>query len=367
MQRFKESRCIFVVHNFGYQGIYPVNKLVPNPNGTVPFIVKNVDIDDLGLGGTPAYEHLIYQYPPHERSFDGDDGNVWNLTKGAIMTSDRLLTVSPGYASEMRTPAGGFRLDGLIKQREFFLAGILNGIDVVAWDPRTDSAIAMNYDLDTLAEGKTACKLSLQEKVGLAQDRDIVLAGFVGRLTDQKGVDIILEAIDWMMADTGNGITGRIQVFLMGNGDEHFVKQIYHACQRYPGRVAGIKFCPTLEHMLYAGCDILLMPSRYEPCGLPQMCAQRYGTVPVVTLCGGLKDSVVVEPPEAATGFGIFPLNVHKFKEVCYKAFDTYYNHREQFQSMQARGFKTDFSWCPRIDEYERNFDWALNDPPYVR
>lgn len=367
LQRFTNSRCIFVVHNFGYQGIYPCNKLVPNPNGTLPIIVKNVDVDDLGLGGTGAWEHMIYQYPPHERSFDGDDGNVWNLTKGALMTCDRLLTVSPGYAGEMKTAVGGFRLDALIRQREFFVKGILNGIDVVAWDPRTDTAIALNYDLDTLAEGKAVCKRSLQEKVKLNQDAGVVLAGFVGRLTDQKGVDIILQAIDWMMADTGNGVTGRIQVLLMGNGDEHYVKDIYQVCQRHSGRLAGIKFDPAIEHMLYAGCDLLLMPSRYEPCGLPQMCAQRYGTVPVVTLCGGLKDSVIVEPPESATGFGIWPLNIHKFKETCYKAFDTYLNRPEEFKAMQARGFVTDFSWCPRIDEYEETFDWALSDPPYVR
>ncbi|CAK9031828.1 unnamed protein product [Durusdinium trenchii] len=117
---------------------------------------------------------------------------------------------------------------------------------------------------------------------------------------------------------------------------------------------------------MYAGSDFLLMPSRYEPCGLPQMCAQRYGTIPIVTVCGGLKDSVVVDPPEA-TGFGIFPLEFGKFKEIVYKACDTYFHNAEHFAEMQSRGFVTDFSWCVRIDEYEKNIDWTLNDPPYVR
>lgn len=365
--RYRDSRCIFVVHNFGYQGIYPCNKLMNFDGCALPSIVKNVDIHDFGLDGTGAYEHMIYQYPPHERSYDGDDGNVWNLTKGAIMTCDRLLTVSPGYATEMKTREGGFRLEELVKQKEFFMVGILNGIDVAAWNPRTDKLLACQYDVDSLAEGKAMCKRQLQEKVGLSTDPDLILASFVGRLTDQKGLDLICEALEWMMQDTGNGVTGRIQIFLMGNGDDNYVRLIHSAADRFPGRVAAHKFVPELEHILYAGSDFLLMPSRYEPCGLPQMCAQRYGCVPIVTLCGGLKDSVIVEPPEEATGFGILPLSIHKFKEVSYSAFDTFLNRPEEYRAMQRRGFETDFSWCPRIDDYEKNMDWALGDPPYVR
>eukprot|EP00929_Paragymnodinium_shiwhaense_P034200 TRINITY_DN18641_c0_g1_i1.p1 TRINITY_DN18641_c0_g1~~TRINITY_DN18641_c0_g1_i1.p1 ORF type:complete len:611 (-),score=149.70 TRINITY_DN18641_c0_g1_i1:218-2050(-) len=365
--RYKDSRCIFVVHNFGYQGIYPLNKLVPSSEGPIPIIVKNVHIGDLDLDHTCAYEHLIYQYPDHERNYDGDDGNVWNLTKGAVLTCDRLLTVSEGYAEEMKTPEGGFRLDGLVKIREFFHGGILNGIDVGTWNPRSDPHIAQKYDQSTLAEGKAKCKQQLQEEVGLNQDAGIVLVSFVGRLTHQKGIDLIFEALDWLMHDTGNGITGRVQVFLMGNGDECHVNHMKHMAQKYPGRIAAHAFTPRLEHLLYAGSDLLLMPSRYEPCGLPQMCAQRYATVPIVTLCGGLKDSVVIEPEEEATGFGILPLDINKLKEITYKALDTYYNRPEDFRGMQLRGIKTNFSWCRRIDEYEKNFDWAMHDPPYVR
>jgi starch synthase len=123
--RYTESRCIFIVHNFGYQGIYPLNKLVPSDRGPIPVIVKNIYIEDLGLENTTAGEHLIYQYPEHERNYHGDDGNVWNLTKGALLTCDRLLTVSPGYADEMKTSEGGFRLDNLVRQREFFFEGHL--------------------------------------------------------------------------------------------------------------------------------------------------------------------------------------------------------------------------------------------------
>lgn len=366
-QRFKDARCVFIVHNFGYQGIYPHNKLVPNPNGTIPHILKNVDIADFGLDGTAAYEHMVYQYPAHERNYHGDDGNVWNLTKGALMTADRLLTVSPGYASEMMTPDGGFRLEELVKQKAFVLNGILNGIDVVTYNPKTDQLIEMNYTVDTVEEGKRHCKVQLQERVGLDKNVEMVVVGFVGRLTAQKGIDLILEAMEWMMTDTGNKINGHVQFLFLGNGDERYVQAIREQTKRWPGRVSGMPFDPQLEHVLYAGSDFLMMPSRYEPCGLPQMCAQRYGTVPIVTLCGGLKDSVIVEPEDQATGFGILPLDIHKYKEVSYEALETYYLRREQFNAMQRRGLQMDFSWVPRIDEYEKNLDWALGDPPYVR
>merc|ERR1712039_953522 len=239
--------------------------------------------------------------------------------------------------------------------------------DIVAWNPRTDPLLVSRYDQSCFEEGKRECKLQLQAKVGLQQDPDIVLVAFVGRLTMQKGIDMICEALEWMMTDTGNMVTSRVQVLLMGNGDECHVQQISHQAHRFPGRVAGIKFDPQIEHMLYAGSDILLMPSRYEPCGLPQMCAQRYGSVPIVTLCGGLKDSVIVEPEDQATGFGILPLNINKFKEITYKALDTFYHKPEVFRGMQERGMETDFSWCPRVDEYEMNIDWTLGDPPFVR
>jgi len=366
-QRYVESRCIFVVHNFGYQGIYPHNKLVDNPDGCIPMVMKNVDVWDLGLGDTGAYEHLVYQYPPEKRSFDGDDGNVWNLSKGALLTCDRLLTVSPGYANEMKTFEGGFSLEEIAKSKEFFFTGILNGIDVHAWNPRTDPHIAVQYNLDNMVEAKRVCKLQLQERVGLEQNEDVALVGFVGRLTHQKGIDLILESLEWMMTPDGNPVTGKVQVLLIGNGDEHYVHQLNHIAHRFPGRCIWQQFEPLLEHLLYAGADMLFMPSRYEPCGLPQMCAQRYGAVPIVTMCGGLNDSVVVEPESEATGFGILPLSACKLKEVAYKAVETYYNKPDEFRAMQIRGFQTDFSWGPRIDEYEKTFDWAMTDPPFVR
>merc|ERR1719387_2764117 len=130
---------------------------------------------------------------------------------------------------------------------------------------------------------------------------------------------------------------------LMGNGDECYVHALQELKHRYHGRAVGVNFEPSLEHLAYAGSDLLLMPSRYEPCGLPQMCAQRYGSVPIVTLCGGLRDSVIVEPPEEATGFGILPLNIHKLKETLYASAETYFVDPERFRSMQRRGMMADF------------------------
>lgn len=364
---FTESRCIFVVHNFGYQGIYPLNKLVPSDSGPLPVIIRNVGLEDLGLDPAYTWNDMIYEYPPHERQYEGDDGKVINLSKAALMTSDRILTVSPGYACEMKTEAGGFRLQEVANMRNFHLAGILNGIDTGHWNPSTDTNLNANYDANYFVPHRATNKKQLQERLGLRVDPDIALVSFVGRLTDQKGIDMIIEAIDWLMKDTGNGVTGHVQLIMMGHGDAHHAEGLKGAEQKHPGLVCGyVGFDPQVEHIVYGGSDLFLMPSRYEPCGLPQMYAMRYGCIPVVTLCGGLKDSVVTEPPEEATGFGIHPLTDGKFKEVTYKALECYFRDKEQFQAMQERGMRKDFSWCRALDQYEQNIDWTLGDKPYV-
>eukprot|EP00746_Dinoflagellata_sp_MGD_P019187 gnl/MRDRNA2_/MRDRNA2_14456_c0_seq1.p1 gnl/MRDRNA2_/MRDRNA2_14456_c0~~gnl/MRDRNA2_/MRDRNA2_14456_c0_seq1.p1 ORF type:complete len:638 (+),score=115.92 gnl/MRDRNA2_/MRDRNA2_14456_c0_seq1:79-1914(+) len=364
---YNQARCIFVVHNFGYQGIYPLNKLVPSDRGPLPVIIKNVGIEDLGLDPNYAGKDLIYVYPPHDRSYDGDDGHVLNLSKAALMTADRILTVSPGYAAEMKTAEGGFRLEELVKMRDFHVAGILNGIDVVSWNPMTDPMVSVKYGATDFVPARAANKRQLQERLNLRQEPNVAIVSFVGRLTDQKGIDMLIECVDWMMKDTGNGVTGRVQLIMMGHGDTIYGDGLRAAENKYKGTVCGyVGFDPDVEHMIYAGSDLFIMPSRYEPCGLPQMYAMRYGCVPIVTLCGGLKDSVVIEPPDQATGFGIKPLNSNKFKEVTYQALETYHQRPKEFQAMQLRGMNMDFSWCRALDQYEQHIDWTLNDRPYI-
>lgn len=364
---YKDARCLFVVHNFGFQGVYPLNKLVPSDRGPIPVIVKNIGVEDLGLDPQFASNDLIYVHPEHDRSYAGDDGHVLNLSKAALMTSDRILTVSPGYAEEMKTVEGGFRLQDVVKLRQSGMAGILNGIDVAHWNPNTDPLLSEGYGTTNFVAGRKACKKQLQERLNLRVDPDVALVAFVGRLAHQKGIDIILEAVDWLMTDTGNGVTGKVQIILMGHGDVGYGEGLRNAENKYKGLVCGyVGFDPDVEHMIYGGSDLFFMPSRYEPCGLPQMYAMRYGCVPIVTLCGGLKDSVVTDPPEEATGFGISPLTSPKFKEVTYEALVMFHKNKEEFQAMQLRGMKKDFSWCRALDQYEEHIDIALWDRPYV-
>merc|ERR1712039_838064 len=284
---------------------------------------------------------------------------------GALICCDRILTVSPGYAQEIQTPEGGFRLDGTLAWRRFFLAGILNGIDQ-SWNPRTDKEIAATFDTADLS-GKLVCKLALQKKLGLREDSDACVMSFVGRLTAQKGVDLLGAAVEWLMEDHKDGLNN-VQLIMMGNGEPCFRNMLMWAETRWKGRVCGYAgFCPHVEHEIIAGSDLFLMPSRYEPCGIPQMCAMTYGTIPLVHATGGLRDSVRswYADESTATGFHIFPLNEASFKSVIFDAIAVFFRSPEAYRQMQVRAMQEDFSWKKSIDEYERHIDWTLSDPPF--
>lgn len=355
---YQHSRCIFIVHNMGYQGAYPWE--------------DGAQFNNLGLH-EQARNDLFFVYPEHMRTWELDKGECLNLTKGGIMTSDRVLTVSKNYANEIQTQEGGFLLQEVARCKGAVLQGIQNGIEDT-WDPITDREIAANFHADDMS-GKKKCKKALQEELGLQVDDGVALIGFVGRLTWQKGVDIIQEGVvDWLMKDEGNGVTGRVQLIMMGNGEDHLSHWLRDMESRFKGRFCGYAgFSPKVERSMMAGCDFLLMPSRYEPCGIPQMVALTYGTVPIVHATGGLKDSVKnvrnQDPgvQEVANGYWLDPLSSDNMKEVLYAALETYQKRPEEHSRLMKNGLKCNFYWPNAVEEYEKNFDWTLSDQPLYR
>lgn len=354
---YHHARCLFVIHNLGYQGCYPLRLGLPNTQQYCNFAQLGLPFAALG--------DLLYQYPLHERTFEGDTGETLNLTKGGLICCDRILTVSPGYADEIRTPEGGFRLNDVVASKSFFLAGILNGIDD-SWNPAIDKAIESQFSTEDLS-GKQDCKRALQQKLGLNVDPDVCVMSFVGRLTAQKGIDILGSVVEWLMEDNKDGLN-RVQLIMMGNGESSFGDMLKWAESRWKGRVCGYYgFSPQVEREVLAGSDYFLMPSRYEPCGIPQMCSMAYGTIPIVHATGGLRNSVrsYYAEEETSTGFHVFPLNGDSLKKVMFDALDVFFRKPQVLVEMRQRAMAQDFSWPRAIDEYERHMDWTLADPPF--
>mmetsp|Transcript_69737 Transcript_69737/g.145729 ORF Transcript_69737/g.145729 Transcript_69737/m.145729 type:complete len:765 (+) Transcript_69737:113-2407(+) len=338
---YSQARCLYVIHNMGYQGQY-------HSVNACDFF--NID---------------------HQAAGDILLGNCINLTKGAVICCDRVLTVSPNYAWEIQTREGGFGLDEYVrgKANSLRLSGILNGIDD-CWNPAIDTKIARNFCERDFLEGKKFNKTELQRRLGLRQDPSAIVLGFIGRLTWQKGVDVLADCIGWLMEDTGNGVTGRAQLIMMGNGEERYANALRWAEGTFQGRVCGyVGFDPKVEHQMMAGCDLFIMPSRYEPCGLPQMYAQAYGTLPVVHATGGLKDSVrdISEGLNVATGFHVSYMTTDKVKAVLWKAMEMYFKAPRDFQKMQENAMSCDYYWPQAMDQYEQNIDYTLYDPPNTR
>eukprot|EP00292_Cryptomonas_paramecium_P003078 CAMPEP_0113674386 /NCGR_PEP_ID=MMETSP0038_2-20120614/7386_1 /TAXON_ID=2898 /ORGANISM="Cryptomonas paramecium" /LENGTH=618 /DNA_ID=CAMNT_0000590953 /DNA_START=66 /DNA_END=1918 /DNA_ORIENTATION=- /assembly_acc=CAM_ASM_000170 len=288
------ARCIFVVHNMGYHGVYP-----NPPTWTSP----RFSFQDMGLRDDAYYDRYVWTFPIEERPSKGrdprDTGEAIKLLRGGIEMADRVVTVAPTYKDEIQSLEGGFGMHEAARARSYHLDGILNGIDVEEWDPTRDPHISHHFSVDD-PSNKTNCKRTLQYLLGLEQKPDTPLVAFIGRLAYQKGVDLIEQVLGWLMGGDHLGVTGDVQLVMMGSGEGRYCEFLKNAEASYRGRVVGyVGFTPEMEHKIIAGADILIMPSRYEPCGLPQMYAQRYGTVPVVHATGGLKDSVVQYNPFA--------------------------------------------------------------------
>lgn len=314
------SATVFTIHNLAYQGIF---------DGGAMFIT--------GLGR----EH----YHPGEFEHFG----AMNLMKGALAHSTMLSTVSPNYAREIQTAASGFGLDGLLAGRSGDLRGILNGIDTDEWDPTRDPHLPATFSGEDL-RGKASCKAALQKEMGLAVRPDVPIFSAVGRLTSQKGFDVLAHALDRILS-------WDLQIVLLGTGDPDAERFFAALAERRADKFrAYIGFDNGLAHRIEAGSDFLLMPSRFEPCGLNQMYSLRYGTLPIVRATGGLADTVqnYTEPTAGGTGFVFGDLTPDSIANTMGWALSTFFDRPKHIQAMRKRAMAQDFSWERAAGEYER-------------
>lgn len=270
-----------------------------------------------------------------------------NYMLGALHYADAITTVSPTYASEIQTPEFGEGLDGVLRERSYALQGILNGIDVAGFDPATDKRIAANYTVEDRS-GKAVCKAKLQEELGLEVRDDRPLMVMVTRLTRQKGMDLVMYALDRILA-------GGVQVAVLGTGDRDYEDGLRYFQDKYPGTMAArIEFDPALSQRMYAAADMFLMPSKFEPCGLSQIIAMRYGTLPIVRETGGLKDTVIPynEFTGEGTGFSFSNFNGDEMGDAVFRAARLFWDNREAWSQLVTQAMSQDFSWTRSADKY---------------
>ncbi len=316
-----QARTVFTIHNLAYQGLFPA--------ATLP---------DLAL-------------PPEFFSIDGVEFHgLVSFIKAGLFYSDRLTTVSPTYAREIQTPAFGCGLDGLLHSRDAVLTGILNGVDPQIWDPRHDPVLPRAYGIENAAAGKRAAKAALQGRVGLEQRADAPLFGVVSRLTPQKGLDLVLAGLPRLVAARG-------QLALLGSGDADLEHGFAAAAEAHRGHVAvELGYDEQLSHLLIAAADIVLVPSRFEPCGLTQLYALRYGTLPLVRRVGGLADTVVDASATSladgsATGFAFDESGPEALIATIGRAI-ALFSEREVWQRMIRQAMTRDFSWEAAARQY---------------
>ena len=315
----RHARSLFTIHNIGYLGRFPADKF--------------------SLTGLSAADF----FNPGGLEFWGDI----SLLKAGIVYSDAVTTVSPTYAEEIQTPEYGMGMEGILAERREHLHGILNGVDYGFWNPEIDKYLPSNYSLKN-PKGKLACKKSLLREMGLKESlQDQPLLGMVSRLDTQKGLDLLVNILDTLMGQK-TGLT------ILGSGDEAIQKSLHQAAKRHRGKVGiRIGFDEPLAHRLIAGADILLIPSRYEPCGLTQMYALKYGTVPVVRATGGLKDTIEHFDPKERKGNG-FKFTDYAPKPLLDAVQEAIHLFHEpkSWAALMANGMKTDFSWTRSAKRY---------------
>lgn len=281
-----------------------------------------------------------------------------NYLKGGIVYADEITTVSPTYADEICTPEGGEGLDGLMLERRRHLRGIVNGIDYDVFNPMKDTYLDKHFSVRELS-GKVVNKRQLQEKYGLAVDKDVMLIGMVSRLTNQKGFDLVAYVMEEMLS------TMNVQFIVQGTGEQQYEEMFNYFHGRYPQKLGVyIGYSEENAHEIYAGCDAFLMPSLFEPCGLSQLMSMRYGTLPIVRETGGLKDTVVSynEYENTGDGFSFANYNAHDMLHVIKYALDVFENHKDRWQEMMQRAMRHDFSWKASAKEYEKLYDMLLGN-----
>ena len=317
---FANIKTMFTIHNLQYQGVFGINQ------------VKEI----LGLNDNTLWtDDKLECY------------GCANFMKAALVYADLITTVSPSYAEEIQTAYYGERLDGLLRARKHQVFGVLNGIDMVDYDPAIDSRIAATYSADHM-EGKAVCKADLQRKLGLEVNPDVPIIGMVGRLSNQKGLDLV----DYIIGDL---LRQNVQLVVLGMGESRYVNLFSWAEGEFKGKVAArFAMDHALAHQIYAGCDMFLMPSQFEPCGLSQLIALRYGTVPIVRETGGLRDTVLSynEYTGHGNGFSFFNYNAHDMLHVIERACDYYHNHKDIWATLQQRGMTCDYSWNNSANRY---------------
>lgn len=317
---YDRVKTVFSIHNVAFQGQFS----------------DTVMEDILGVAHIPAAASQLRC-----------DACSINYMLGALRYADAITTVSPTYANEIQTPEFGEGLDGVLRERSYALQGILNGIDVAGFDPATDKRIAANYTVEDRS-GKAVCKAKLQEELGLEVRDDRPLMVMVTRLTRQKGMDLVMYALDRILA-------GGVQVAVLGTGDRDYEDGLRYFQDKYPGTMAArIEFDPALSQRMYAAADMFLMPSKFEPCGLSQIIAMRYGTLPIVRETGGLKDTVQPynEFTGEGTGFSFTNFNGDEMGDAVFRAARLFWDNHDAWNQLVTQAMSQDFSWTRSADKY---------------
>ncbi|XP_047311361.1 granule-bound starch synthase 2, chloroplastic/amyloplastic-like [Impatiens glandulifera] len=326
--KMQYARSVLVIHNIAHQGRGPLDEF---PKLDLP-------------------HHYVDLFKTH----DPIGGEHMNIFAAGLKMADRVVTVSHGYASEVKTLEGGWGLHGIINNNEWKLNPIMNGIDPDDWNPELDLNLRsdgyVNYSVETLRTGKSKCKAALQKELGFPVREDVPLIGFIGRLDHQKGVDLIAEAIPWMLDQN-------VQLVMLGTGRPDLEEMLTRFESHHQGKIRGwVGFSVKTAHRITAGADVLLMPSRFEPCGLNQLYAMQYGTIPVVHAVGGLKDTVEPFDPFNNKGFGwtFNGAEANRLIEALGNCLLTYREYKESWEGIQMRGMMQDLSWDRAAEKYEQ-------------